>query len=313
VVASAAHLFPIADAIEWRYTSGGPTAGAGQNPPAGAAIHYYLKQKPKGDVALEIQDAQGRTVRILTSKKKALDASYEWELEEADTDPRKPDLGVEPGVHVATWDLRWAGAEKIPGGKLDAGEPKTGPFVLPGTYTARLTVDGATASAPLVVKQDPRLTVPGADLASQVTLALSVRDDITRLTGMVNRLRAVAKLARERAGLIKDDPRMTALAKASTDLAAKCEALEGDVHNRKAEVVYDILAMRGGTRLYSRISPLLSWIVEGDGAPTQGMRDVYAEQLKELRGYEARFKTIVESDLPEVNKLAASLGLGFIQ
>ena len=78
-------------------------------------------------------------------------------------------------------------------------------------------------------------------------------------------------------------------------------------------MVYDILAQRGGTKLYSRISPLLTWIVTGDGAPTQGVREVYAEQQKELRGYELRYKTIVGTDLAEVNRLATSLGLGFIQ
>jgi hypothetical protein len=42
------------------------------------------------------------------------------------------------------------------------------------------------------------------------------------------------------------------------------------------------------------------------------VRDVYAEQQKELSGYEGRFKTLIESDLAELNTLAASLGLGFI-
>jgi photosystem II stability/assembly factor-like uncharacterized protein len=313
VASSPLHLFPVADTIEWRYHSGGPTAGAGQNPPPGAAIHYYLKAAPKGDVTLEIRDGQRRLVRVLTSKKKTLDASYEWELEEAETDPRKPDLEVEPGVHIATWDLRWAGAEKIPSGKIDNGEPKVGPLVLPGTYTVTLSADGQSESATLVVTQDPRLTVPPADLASQVALALSVRDDITSLTRMVDRLRSMAKQARDRAQLLKDDPKKASLAKASAALAAKCDALEGDLHNPTAEVVYDILAMRGGTKLYSRISPLLSWIVEGDGAPTQGMRDVHAEQQKELRGYATRFETLTDVDLAELNRLAASLGVGFIQ
>ena len=127
VTASAAHLFPPADTIAWRYTSGGPEAGAGQNPPPGAGIHYYLKDKPKGDVTLEFRDQQGRIVRTLTSKPKVLDGAYEWEVEEADTDPRKPDLEVEPGVHRAIWDLRWTGAEMIPGGKLDTGDPKSRP------------------------------------------------------------------------------------------------------------------------------------------------------------------------------------------
>ena len=53
-------------------------------------------------------------------------------------------------------------------------------------------------------------------------------------------------------------------------------------------------------------------VVDGDGAPTQGVREVYAAQQAELRG-RTRVKTIVETDLAGVNKLAASLGLGFIQ
>ena len=55
---------------------------------------------------------------------------------------------------------------------------------------------------------------------------------------------------------------------ASLALVAKLDALEGKLHNPKAEVVYDILAMRGGARLYSRLSPLQMWALESNGAPT---------------------------------------------
>jgi hypothetical protein len=313
VVEKDLHLFPIADTIAWRYSSGGVDAGAGQNPPSGAAIHYYLKAKPKGDVTIEILDSQGKPLRTLTSRAKSLDGSYEWEAEEADTDPRKADLDVEPGVHRAIWDLRWAGAEKIRGAKLDSGDPKVGPLALPGTYTVRLTADGRAQTGTLIVRQDPRVTVPPADLAEQLTLALAVRDDITSLTGMVNRLQSIARQARERAEGLKSNTSAASLAKASAELAARCEALEGKLHNPKAEVVYDILAQRGGTKLYSRISPLLSWIIDGDGAPTPGARQVYAEQRKELEGYESEFKALVDNDLAAVNRQAASLGIGFIQ
>ncbi len=306
-------LFPVPDTIEWRYFDQGGAPGAGQNPPAGAAIHYYLKAKPKGDVTIDILDAQEKLVRSLTSKPKVLDGSYEWEVEEADTDPRKADLDVEPGVHRAVWDLRWAGAEKIRGAKLDAGDPKTGPLVLPGTYTVRITVDGQSQTETLVVKQDPRVKVSTADLAEQVTLALAVRDDISRLTAMVDRLRTIARQAHERVDTLKSDPKATPLVQAVSDLAARCEALEGQLHNPTAEIVYDILAQRGGTKLYSRLSPLLAWIVEADGAPTEGVRQVYEEQRKELAGYETRFHALVDNDLAAVNRQAASLGIGFIQ
>jgi photosystem II stability/assembly factor-like uncharacterized protein len=307
------HLFPIPDTIEWRYFDQSGEPGAGQNPPAGAAIHYYLKAKPKGDVTLDILDAQGKLVRTLTSKPKVLDGSYEWAVEEAETDPRKPDLEVEPGVHRAIWNLRWEGAKLIPGAKLDNGDPKTGPLVLPGTYTVKLTVDGQSQTAAFVVKQDPRVKVPAADLAGQVTLALAIRDDISRLASTVERLQSIGKQAHERAGRLKGEPKAAPLVKAVLDLAARCEALEGEMQNPKAEVVYDILAQRGGTRLYSRMSPLMSWVVEGDGAPTGGDRQVYAEQRKELDGYLARFQAILDNDLAAINLQAASLGVAFIQ
>ena len=313
VTAKDLHLFPVPETIEWRYFNQGGEPGAAQNPPQGAAIHYYLKSKPRGDVAIEILDAKGTLVRTLTSKPKVLDGSYEWEAEEAESDPRKPDLSKEPGVHRAVWNLRWEGATLVPGAKLDNGDPKTGPMVLPGTYTVKIAVDGRSESTPLVVRQDPRVTVPTADLAAQVDMALAIRDDISRLSATVVRLQSLEKQAHERAALLEGDAKAAPLVKAVLDLAAKCEALEGDMQNPKATVVYDILAQRGGTKLYSRLSPLMTWVVEGDGAPTQGDREVYAEQRKELDGYQARFQAILDQDLAAVNRLASSLGFAFIQ
>jgi hypothetical protein len=205
------------------------------------------------------------------------------------------------------------GARKIRDARLDSGEPKVGPLALPGTYTVKVTVDGQSQTTTLVVKQDPRLRVPAGDLAEQVKLALAIRDDISRLTMVVERLRALEKQAHERADLLKEDPKAAPLVRAVLALAAKCEALEGEMHNPKAEIVYDILAQRGGSRLYSRLSPLMSWVVDGDGAPTQGARQVYADQRKELDGYEVRFKAILADDLAAVNRQAASLGFAFIQ
>ena len=37
--------------------------GGFPNPPAGASIYYYLKDKPKGELKIEILDASGRLVQ----------------------------------------------------------------------------------------------------------------------------------------------------------------------------------------------------------------------------------------------------------
>src|SRR5207244_8846213 len=66
----------------------------------------------------------------------------------------------------------------------------------------------------------------------------------------------------------------------SSDL--KLDALEEKLHNPKAQVAYDILAMKGGAKLYSQLIFLYNLLLESDGAPTQGIREVHAEQSAEL-------------------------------
>ena len=57
-----AHLFAPDTAVRWQ---GGHarTQSAGENPPDGAVIDYYLKDKPSGSVTLEFLDVSGRVVR----------------------------------------------------------------------------------------------------------------------------------------------------------------------------------------------------------------------------------------------------------
>src|SRR4029453_9573829 len=77
------------------------------------------------------------------------------------------------GQHRFVWDLRYApprGAmrthqiaavyQKTPSGPV-------GPFVHPGSYTVRLTVDGAIQQRPLEVRLDPRVPISPDDLRRQ--------------------------------------------------------------------------------------------------------------------------------------------------
>jgi hypothetical protein len=138
---------------------------------------------------------------------------------------------------------------------------------------------------------------------------LEVRDAITRLTRTVKRLREVRQQLLSRNQLIKGDPRAEALVKGSADLAQKLDALEAKLHNPKAEIVYDVLAQRGGAQLYSRLSPLLDWVESGDGRPTQGQRAVFAGQQRELAARQADLERLLTTDLAPLNETAAKLDL----
>jgi hypothetical protein len=98
-------------------------------------------------------------------------------------------------MHRFIWDLRYPGPWEQ--GTRRAGRGALGPLAAPGTYTVRLTVDGAIERAPLVLRADPRVTADGvtqADLEQQLAHNLRVRDAVSR----ANHLRARVDSARKR-------------------------------------------------------------------------------------------------------------------
>jgi photosystem II stability/assembly factor-like uncharacterized protein len=313
VEAKAAHLFTARPAVRWRYD--GPVSsqvkGPGQNPPVGAVLHYWLKDEPKGDVVFEVLDEKGAVVRKLTSRK------AEPETPPDDPDPgwdesEKKALPKTAGLQRAVWDLRLEGATPIKPAKIDSGDPAEGPMVLPGTYTARLTVDGQAYTTPVEVRLDPRVAVSRADLQEQLAFAQVLLEDLTRLSGIVRDLRSVREQVEARTASVKDRPNAEPLVEAADALVAKCDALEEKLHNPKAEVSYDILARPGGARLYSRLAPLYSWAHDGDGRPTQGMREVHADLKKELDALTAEWRVILETDVPALNAKAREVAPDFV-
>jgi photosystem II stability/assembly factor-like uncharacterized protein len=314
IATSNEHLFPVADAIRWRLGSDayGSRAASFPNPPAGASISYFVKEKPKGELKIEILDANGAIVRTLSSIPREPAGSRDHEDPD---DLKKAALETEPGVHRASWDLAWEGATIIKGGKIDAGDPTKGPRAVPGPYTVRLVVDGRTETTPLRVLPDPRGDGSPADLDAQLAHALRVRDDVSRLTSLVNNLRSVKEQLRARAKALepqKSKAGVSDLLKSSDDIVHKADALEDKLHNPTAEVVYDILAMRGGTRLYSRLAPLQMWAIEAQGPPTGGMTQVLQAQEKELSELETETRNFIEEEVGTLNAAASKLGLSFV-
>jgi photosystem II stability/assembly factor-like uncharacterized protein len=332
ITQSESHLFPVQPAIRYRYHSGFHGKGLGQNPPAGAIIDYYLKAKPKGIITLDVLDAQGNLVATLKSKpepekkgdgpqyrqaeeKPALSVTPEEE-ETPEDDPdasferyKKPVLTTEVGVNRVNWDLHYKGADKIKGAKIDAGLIDQGPLVNPGVYTLKLTVDGKTLTANVTVLLDPRGRFSVGDMNERSKLALQIRDDLNRLTQMVNQIRSIKKQLAARNELLKGNPKSEALIKPSQELLGKLDALEEKLHNPKAQVSYDILAQRGGAKLYSQYGFLFESVKDSDGPPTQGEREVYAEHAQTLQSCGAELNALLSGDLARLNEAAKGSAL----
>ncbi|MDW3194704.1 MAG: glycoside hydrolase [Cytophagales bacterium] len=172
-----ATLYPVAEAyrVRWNMFSDTPLPPeepTGENPPDGAIIDFYLS-KAAIKVRLDILDASNQVIRSYASTDQA---------ESIDTTklphptywirPFEP-LHTSKGHHRFVWDLR----HEPPNGTnrqfaIAAVWKKTpsgphGPFVVPGTYKVRLTVDGNAYTQDLAVKLDPRVAASEADIKLQ--------------------------------------------------------------------------------------------------------------------------------------------------
>jgi hypothetical protein len=164
-----------------------PEMVVGENPPEGALLDYYLAAPASGTVTLSISEAGGRLIREYSSIPPAPDTTM----------ANVPDYWIAPpvvlstaaGMHRLAWDLRYPDPPTLnygySGNLLDYREytlnwhaipgrtPQStlvGPMVLPGTYTAKLTVGGQSYTQPVTVVPDPRLSVPANALAEQFHL-----------------------------------------------------------------------------------------------------------------------------------------------
>jgi photosystem II stability/assembly factor-like uncharacterized protein len=300
------HLFPTDVATRYRYFGAFDEKGFGKNPAPGVIIDYYLKQKPKSDISIDILDSAGRLVMHLDSKPEK-DAISPDDPDSPDDPPKKNVLPIESGVNRIVWDMRYQGAEKIKKAKIDAGEPGVGPLAAPGTYTVKLTGLGKTMTVPVAIGPDPRVSLTPEQLVEQVKLSIAIRDDITRLSTIVDQLRSVREQLTARAELLKDNSTAEPMVKERKALIDKLNALEAKLHNPKAEVSYDILAQRGGAKLYSVLGALYDWSQDSDGALTEGMQNVYSDARRELAEYEHEFNALVSTDLRKINDDAKAI------
>ncbi len=213
-----------------------PEEPAGQNPPDGAILDYVLAAQPAAPVTLEILDESGALVRRFASDDppeplvEPLVVSASW------VRPARI-LPATPGMHRFVWDLRFppprAKQHEYPISAIPGDTPREplGPFVLPGAYTVKLTVDGKALARALTVKLDPRVAMSSADLAAQLAL-------LRRLTAVIERLAAEAgkadsAQARRRASLEEKLLQLYGIVESADDApTAQAVAAVGELEKR---------------------------------------------------------------------------------
>lgn len=214
---------------------GGAAANrVGRNPEYGAVIHFRLASADSTTPAsLEITNARGEVVRRFSS-----------------TGTGRARLATRTGLNRTVWDLRYEGPTTLQNVVLFGAPPGNGgPRVLPGRYTAKLTVGKEVQTTSFEVKRDPRLAPADARvLAERDSIArllntrigemhdyvLRLRDIRTQVGGIVQRTTDHAKAdsvkllsGRVTGGTDRLEPKLTTKASNGQDIINYANGLNG--------------------------------------------------------------------------------------
>ena len=214
-----------------------PEEPAGQNPPAGAVLDYWLAKDAKGPLQIEIRDGGGTVVRCFSSDDPParLEATRyfapQWTRPEAPPSARA-------GAHRVVWDLRYP-RPKAPeyeysistAAGTDTPLVPEGPLVLPGDYQVVLRADGREYRAGLSVRPDPRITFDHAGAAEALQSARATERSMARVADAILEIGYVkdrlAALAAKSGGKQEQGSVASALATLKDRLAPLTEG-EGD-------------------------------------------------------------------------------------
>jgi hypothetical protein len=288
---------------------------AGQNPPDGVLVAYWLRDKPQGDVTLTFFDAKGKQIRSFKSappepkdKKDEKPLTPEQRRSEEIKKAREPIVPKEAGLNRFAWNMRHPDAARVEDDPTwEAAEATlAGPVSPPGQYRVRLEVGGERHEASFEIRKDPRVSATQADFDAQFALRMRIRDKTTEVHEAINAIRALRtqiegweKRAEGSGG--------ARLRRAASSLKTKLAGVEEELIQVKAKSRQDTLNYPA--KLNLKIGGLAMAVGSADFAPTKAMYDVFEDLSRRAETQLTKWRQIAKIDVPAFDKLVRGSGV----
>jgi photosystem II stability/assembly factor-like uncharacterized protein len=293
-----------------------PEEPAGQNPPDGAMIDYFLKAGISTAVTLEIVDASGQVLRHFSSADKpeavdpkALNVPTYW------VRPGRV-LSATAGMHRFVWNLHYPEpdvlAHEYPISAVNHDTPRypLGAAVLPGQYSVILSVDGKKYTQTLQLRMDPRVKTSAEDLRRQFELDQNIADALHQDYEALQQVRSLRAQLKSPSliGVEAKNAKFAAIAKTASEVEAKAAALEGEEGGRYLSTPEG----RSLARLNGGFDILVSGLDTADAAPTTQQSAMFDELKKALEEQLSAWGGLKSKDVPELNERLKKAGLPLI-
>jgi len=169
---------------------------AGKNPPDGAIIDYYLKAQARGAITLDIVNDDGNIIRHYSSDDTLLPMPA-FNIPSYWVRPQQLLSGAE-GSHRFLWDMHYQPLDMPLSFSMaaiyeDTPPAYTSPWVMPGNYTVRLTVNGQVYKQPIKVAMDPRIKTSLYYLQQQHRLSYQCYTDELTCMKTIKQLTSVSQ------------------------------------------------------------------------------------------------------------------------
>ncbi|KPF63310.1 glycosyl hydrolase [alpha proteobacterium AAP81b] len=276
----------------------------------GVAIDYHLAAAPRS-LAIEILDAAGTPIQHFDGKAEepkkdaakpdaAATPAASDDDDEDDGPPKKPTARMKPGMNRFTWNMRHPGYTSFDGMIFWAAANR-GVAALPGSYRARLIVDGKAFEQPFTIGADPRVKATPADLKARFDLAQAVTTRVSDANNAVLLVRGIRAQADALGKAAKPVPA------AVPALMARLSAIEAEIHQVRIQSRQDPLNYP--IKLNNKLAALIGTIESAEAPPTDSARAVFAELSAGLDVQLKALEAALAEDLPATNAALKAAGL----
>ena len=303
--ARSVHLFTPASAYRIQRSTNSdtplpPDEPMAANPPDGAILDYYLPSAANS-LTIEILDAKGQLVRKFSNTDKAEISNEELQKQLIPLywvrSPRR--LSTDAGMHRWVWGLHYPAPASMrheyPIAAVPHNTPRgpLGPTALPGSYKVRLTVDGKSLSAPLVIKMDPRVKTPLAGLQKKSQAETRLASLMTQTTQALLQANSV------RSQIEKVSQSNDTTKNAITDFQKKLTALVGAPGGFFAPPSPEPTLSRAN----GEVSTLYQQIWQVDAEPTSSQMTALDTTEHACSDVLQRWSDLKNNSVPELNRV----------